>query len=106
MREGKKPLSQKEGMRELLKKPCDSEELWAELTALGLEPTFGNAINLAVLRRALRGETDSLKFVRDSMSEKNGGEEAPPLPVRALDLRKLSDAELISLAERADSSEL
>lgn len=91
-------------MRALLSAQLTPEQADTQLKELGLE-TFGGAIALAQIRRALTGDTDAARFCRDTAGDKPT--EAMTLaltdkPVKAMDLTQLSDAELEALADRAD----
>jgi hypothetical protein len=99
---------QQEILKDLLRIECDDEEACAALKELGLDETFANAANLSVMRRALKGDVEALRYIRDTIGEKPT--EAMQLgvyntPVKALDLTKLSDAELEALADRVDGDE-
>ena len=99
---------QRDIFKEMLFLDCDDEQLCGELEKLGLDTTFAGAMNLAVLRRALRGDIECVRYIRDTLGEKPT--ESMQLgvfntPVKALDMTKLSDAELEALADRADSGE-
>ena len=104
----KKRRLQRDILNQMLTLQCDDEQAAAALQALGLDPTFANAANLSVLRRAVHGDVECLRYIRDTIGEKPT--EAFQLgvsntPVKALDMTKLSDAELEALADRADSGE-
>ena len=91
-------------MRALLSAQLTPEQADDRLKALGLE-TFGGAIALAQIQRALTGDTEAARFCRDTAGDKPT--EAMTLaltdkPVKAMDLTQLSDAELEALADRAD----
>ena len=92
-----------EGLRELLAMPEDDPELRAALQALGLEGTMQDAMNVAQIKQAKRGDTDSFRIVRDTIGEKPRDElEIGGLadrPIQTIDLSKLSDDELRRLAE-------
>ena len=101
--------AQKEILREILSLRCDDETACEALRALGLDESFANAANLAVLRRAVHGDVEALRYVRDTIGEKptesmNIG--VSNTPVRALDMTKLSDAELEALADREEPESL
>lgn len=94
-------------MRALLSYRLSPEEADDRLRALGLD-TYGGAIALAQIQRALTGDTDSARFCRDTAGDKPT--EAMTLaltdkPVKAMDLTQLSDAELEALADRADEDD-
>lgn len=77
------------------------------LGQLGLDPTNDNAVSLAQILNAVKGDTEAARFVRDTLGEKpteiyNLG--VSPKPIRALDLSKLSDEELEALADQTEPS--
>lgn len=91
-------------MRALLSYRLSPQEADERLKELGLD-TYGGAIAMAQIQRALTGDTDSARFCRDTAGDKPT--EAMTLaltdkPVKAMDLTQLSDAELEALADRAD----
>ena len=95
-------------LRELLAAPLtDDEQVSEALTGLGLEATQEAALMLAAVRKGKKGDTDALRFIRDTLGEKPT--DAVELavqskPVRALDLNGLSDSELEALADRSEGS--
>ena len=99
-----KPL--REVMQDILSQPVTDVQTAQELEKLGLEASFANAISLAAVKRAAEsGELEAARFVRDTVGEKPA--QALDLgiqskPVKALDLSRLSDAQLEALADRAD----
>ena len=101
----RKLKSQREILRQILSLKCDDDEARSALRALGLDETFANAANLAVLRRAVRGDVDALRYVRDTIGEKPADTMTLGLldkPVKSLELSGLSDAELEALADRTE----
>lgn len=99
---------QREILGELMTLKCDDKEAVAALEALGLPPDFATAANLAIVRRALKGEVEAMKYIRDTLGEKPADVTQLNLldrPVAAQDLSQLSDAELEVLADRADRKE-
>lgn len=99
---------QRDILKEMLLLECDEEQAAVALQALGLDPTFANAANLSVLRRAVHGDVECLRYIRDTIGEKPTESFQMGIqntPVKALDMTKLSDAELEALADRADSGE-
>lgn len=97
---------QREILKEILSLTCDDPETERKLEQLGLDPTFAGAMNMAVVQRAMRGDVEAVRYIRDTLGEKpsesiNLG--VYDTPVKSLDLTKLSDAELEALADRADS---
>ena len=99
---------QRDILKDIMSLKCDDEEAVNALKALGLDESFANAANLAVLRRAVRGDVEAMRYIRDTMGEKPT--ESMQLgvfntPIKALDLPALSDRELEALADRADAGE-
>lgn len=104
----KKCKLQREILKDIMSLDCDDEEAALACKALGLDASFANAANLAVIRRAVRGDVECMRYIRDTMGEKPT--ESMQLgvlstPVKALDMTKLSDAELEALADRTDTGE-
>jgi hypothetical protein len=100
---------QKDILKDILSLECDDKEAVNALKALGLDESFANAANLAVLRRAVKGDVESLRYIRDTIGEKpREGLEIGNLdgkPLASIDMSKLTDDELKALiaARRADS---
>lgn len=97
---------QRDILKDMLSAECDDDAAVEQLKALGLDASFANAANLAVLRRAVKGDVECMRYIRDTIGEKPT--EAMQLgvyntPVKALDLTKLSDQELEALADRTDA---
>lgn len=100
----------RESLLTILSMDVDDPELLEKLKALGLEPTFQTAIDLAQIRQAQRGDTDASRFVRDTVGEKPRDElEIGGLadrPIAHIDMSKLSDDQLRELAaQKADMGE-
>lgn len=96
---------QRDILKDMLSAECDDDVAVEQLKALGLDASFANAANLAVLRRAVKGDVECMRYIRDTIGEKptesmNLGVHSTP--VKALDLTKLSDQELEALADRTD----
>lgn len=93
-----------EGLKELLSMDIDDPKVKEALQTLGLAGTFQDAINLAQIRQSVKGDTESARFVRDTVGEKpREGLEIGNLddrPLETVDLSKLSDAQLRELAAR------
>lgn len=96
----------KDILKDVLATPISSqEEAFGQLKALGLEANHENAMMLAAAKRAMLGDIEAARFVRDTVGEKpteafnlavhNG-------PIKALDMAGLSDQELEALADQAD----
>lgn len=99
---------QRDVLTDMLAAQCNDEEICEALRALGLDASFANAANLSVLRKAMRGDVECLRYIRDTIGEKPT--ESMQLgvfntPVKALDMTKLTDAELEALADRCSNDD-
>lgn len=97
----------REVLKELMTLDTTDERMRELLQQLGLDPTNDNAVSLAQIVNACKGETEAARFVRDTLGEKpteqyNLGVSGKP--IKALDLSSLSDAELEALADRTDEA--
>ena len=87
-----------EGLRRLLELELEPGSIRESLEALGLAPTYENAIYLHILRRAAGGDFAAAKYVL----ENTGVQEAPDPPaLEAEALRAMSTAQLLQLAGQA-----
>ena len=95
----------KDILKDILALPIDDEDVaYKQLEKLG-KANHENAMMLASAKRAMLGDIEAARFVRDTVGEKPT--EAMQLaitdkPVKALDMNTLSDAELEALADQAD----
>lgn len=101
---------QKDILKDILSLECDDQEAVNALKALGLDESFANAANLAVLRRAVKGDVESLRYIRDTIGEKpRDGLEIGNLdgkPLATIDMSTMTDDELRALiASRRDAEE-
>ena len=101
---------QKDILKDILSLECDDTEAVNALKALGLDESFANAANLAVLRRAVKGDVESLRYIRDTIGEKpRDGLEIGNLdgkPLATIDMSTMTDDELRALiASRRDAGE-
>lgn len=101
---------QKDILKDILSLECDDKEAVNALKALGLDESFANAANLAVLRRAVKGDVESLRYIRDTIGEKpRDGLEIGNLdgkPLATIDMSTMTDDELRALiASRRDAEE-
>lgn len=101
---------QKDILKDILSLECDDKEAVNALKALGLDESFANAANLAVLRRAVKGDVESLRYIRDTIGEKpRDGLEIGNLdgkPLATIDMSTMTDDELRALiASRRDAGE-
>lgn len=85
-------------VREILAGAVQDEELRELLRALGVEETMLNAIHLSLCLKALRGDVQAAKYLRDAAEEtgQDTGEEDAALP----DLSGLTDRQLRALAAK------
>lgn len=96
----------KDILKDILALPIDDEDVaYEQLEKLGLKANHENAMMLASAKRAMLGDIEAARFVRDTVGEKPT--EAMQLaitdkPVKALDMNALSDEELEALADQAD----
>jgi len=105
----------RDALRDILDAPLsgaapNEDEILALLTAMGVEnPTNADAVALATARKALMGDVEAARFVRDSAGERpaqavevgNLGDR----PFESLNLSELTDAQLEELiAVRAPQS--
>ena len=101
---------QKDILKDILSLECDDTEAVNALKALGLDESFANAANLAVLRRAVKGDVESLRYIRDTIGEKPregfevGGFDGKPLA--SIDMSSMTDDQLRALiASRKEAIE-
>lgn len=91
-----------EGLRELLQMEETDPETRALLQELGLEGTIQDALNMAQVRQAHRGDSEAFRLIRDTVGEKpREGLEIGNLdgkPLATVDLRELSNEQLQALA--------
>lgn len=87
-----------EGLRRLLELELEPGSIRESLEALGLPPTYENAIYLQILRKAAGGDFAAAKYVLENIGEA----EAPAPPaLEAEALRAMSTAQLLQLAGQA-----
>ncbi len=104
-----KARQQRRLMREtlsvLLTAPVREAEATAALEEAGLPADLQGGIMLAAIKRALGGDVEAMRFIRDSTGEKPRESfdlAVAQKPIRAMDLSALSDEELEALADKAD----
>lgn len=97
---------QRRQLRELLNDCMTAEvtdaEIKAALVAAGYEPSFENALTLAALTKAARGDIEALRYVRDTLGEKPTEQynlAVSQRSVRSMDLSTLTDDELMRIAD-------
>ena len=87
----------RESARKILAGAARDEALCELLTALGEETTMLNAIHLALCLKAMKGDVQAAKYLRETAEGEDGEEGCGSL---LPDLTALSDRELRALAER------
>ena len=95
----------REVLKELMVLDTTDDRMKDLLTQLGLEPTHDNAVSLAQILNAVKGDTEAARFVRDTLGEKpteNYNLGLQGKPIKSLDLSKLTDTELEALADQTD----
>lgn len=100
--------SQREILKQLLALDVDDPKVAAYLKELGLPPSYSFAMALATIKKAVGdgvADIEAARYVRDTIGEKptdtyNLGIQNKP--IQALDMSKLSDAELEALADGLD----
>ena len=92
-----KPNAQAETFRTLLARAVETEEMGEQLTAMGLPPTYENAVCLAALRKAAGGDLSAYRLIRDVLEEHPEAEEERS--ILSCELGKLTDEELERLAD-------
>lgn len=87
----------------------DEDPIREELEKRGLDTNGGQAVLLAQLMRAINGDTEAARFVRDTAGEKPrdgleiGGFDGRP--IESIDLSQLSDEQLKALAVSRENDE-
>ena len=101
----KKHIQQRDLLQRLMQtRIIDDPEAEAILKELGMPLTYGAKMALMTLQRACTGDIEAARYVRDTSGEKPADRTelaVSQTPVQALDLTKLTDAELEALADRA-----
>ena len=96
--------------RAILDSPEDNAEVLELLQKIGLEGTKRDAITLAQIAKAAKGDTDAFRIVRDTVGEKPRDEleigNLASRPFETLDLSKLTDEQLKELvSQKAETQE-
>lgn len=96
---------QRDLIKQILAAPVDDPALREALKEQGFDMTFGSAMALAQARKALTGDTEAARYLRDTVGEKPTEQynlAVSDKPIKALDLSGMSDEELEALADEAD----
>ena len=97
----------RETLSDLMKCDAVPEEIRAALEATGAKVDIQSAILLAAARKAMTGDVEAARFVRDTLGEKpteTFNFALSDKPVKSMDLTQVPDAELQALADRADDT--
>lgn len=81
------------------------EDMSALLADHGLPSDYAEAINLAVMLRAIKGDIEAVKYIRDTIGEKpkeNTVIQVAATPMSDADMSQYSDAELEAMLESDD----
>ena len=96
----------RESINALLKCDAPDEELRSRLEQLGVDATVLNAIHMAVHDKAMRGDLEAAKYLRDTAGEKprDGLDIAgdPGKPLSWMDLSAMSDDQLRALIAKGE----
>ena len=87
-----------EGLRRLLELEVEPGSIRESLEALGLPPTYENAIYLQILRKAAGGDFAAAKYVLENIGVQEASE---PPALEAEALRAMPTAQLLQLAGQA-----
>ena len=93
----RKYKSQRELLALILSSPIDDKEKAKKLKEAGFPATFGGAMAFAATAKAVDGDIEAARFVRDTVGEKPTESyqmSVTDKPVKSLDLTQLTDEEL------------
>ena len=93
----------------LMTLPVPDTEIAGMLEASGIQNSLENAIAFSALIKAAEGDIEAARFCRDTLGQKpsesfNLSMAQRDRPISSLDLRSLTDEELIALAEQCEGS--
>ena len=96
--------SMREGFKEALKAGVTDASMEEALKAIGLEPTMQNAILFAAIGKAMTGDIEAARFVRDTIGEKptEALQISAVQDVQQMDVSGLTDAELQAIIADTD----
>ena len=93
----RKYRTQRELLSLILSSPLDDKEKAKRLKEAGLPATYGGAMAFAATAKAVDGDIEAARFVRDTVGEKPTESyqmNVTDKPVKSLDLTQLTDEEL------------
>lgn len=91
----------------LMTLPVPDTEIAGMLEASGIQNSIENAIAFSALIKAAKGDIEAARFCRDTLGQKptesfNLSMAQKERPISSLDLRHLTDEELIALADQCE----
>lgn len=95
----------RETLGDLMTADYAADDVRSQLNALGIQVDAQSASMFAILRKAMAGDVEAARFIRDTLGEKpteTFNLAVSDKPVKALDVSNLSDKELEALADQAD----
>lgn len=98
----------RESIKAIMACPVPDDEQRDRLEQLGVDATMLNAIHMAINERAMRGDVDAARYLRDTAGEKprEGVDlDISDRPLESLDLSKLTDEQLQALAAQRAGQE-
>jgi len=96
----------RETLADLMRSDAVPEEIRQALKETGMQVDIQSAILLAAARKAMTGDVEAMRYVRDTLGEKpteTYNLSVADKPVQAMDMSRLSDDELQALADKADA---
>lgn len=85
----------------------EDEDLSAACEKMGVENSFAYATAIAIGRKALAGDAEAARYLRDTAGEKprEAVDMAIDKPIQARDMSEVSDEELVAMAESLESGQ-
>lgn len=97
----------RETLAELMMSDAVPEEIKAGLAAAGVHVDIQGAILLAMTGKAMTGDVEAARFVRDTLGQKpteTFNLAVSDKPIKLMELSTMSDQELEALADRVDEA--
>ena len=95
----------RETLGDLMTADYAADDVRAQLNVLGIQVDAQSASMFAILRKAMAGDVEAARFIRDTLGEKpteTFNLAVSDKPVKAMDMSSLSDEELEVLADQTD----
>ena len=99
VRQKRKRKPKTESFKKLMELKVEAEDMDEQLTALGLQPNYGNAVRMAALRKAAGGDMTAYRLIREEIGEPEEPEEQETPALLTAELGTLTDEELERLAD-------